>query len=167
MSNFEERYTAWLDGAMNEAERARFEAELPDRAAAEREAAEWRRLRGELRTWMKATPMPHADFVNAQVQTAIRPSTATEAPRRSPAWFPIGRLAWSGAFLLALAAVLSVVLIPRNGGRPTDEQFIAQVVDARATDPKLGAYAFAAPGGKGAVLWLNDAGFIPADEKIH
>lgn len=166
MNNFEERYTAWLDGALDEAERARFEAELPDRDAVLREAEAWRKLRGALREILPATPMPNADFVNRQVQVAIRPAAPAEKPRRESAWFPAGRLAWSGAFLLALAAVLSAVLLPRNGGMPTSEQFIAQVVAARAADPKLGAYAFAAPGGKGAVLWVNDAGFIPADEKI-
>lgn len=167
MNNFEERYTAWLDGALDEAERERFEAELPDREGARREAAEWKRLRGDLRAWMEATPLPHADFVNSQVRAAIRPAVPAEKPRGAAGWFPVGRLAWAGSFLLGAAAVLSAVLLPRNGGMPTNEQFIAQVVEARAADPKLGAYAFAAPGGKGAVLWVNDAGFIPADEKIR
>ncbi len=167
MNNFEERYTAWLDGALDEGESAKFEAGLPDRAAARRDAADWRKLRGDLREALAATPMPHADFVNSQVLAAIRAAAPRGAgPEKGGArWFPVGRLAWTGALLVAVAAGLSFLVLPRNGA-PTSEQFISQVVAARAANPKLGAYAFAAPGGRGAVLWVSDAGYIAADEKI-
>lgn len=169
MNNFEERYTAWLDGALDAAEREKFEAGLPDHAAARVEATEWAKLRGLLRETIVPAPMPHADFLNSQVLAAIHSETPkAESAGASGArnWFSAGRLAWAGAFLLAVAAGLSFVLVPRNGGAPTESQFISQVVDARSSDPKLGAYAFAAPGGKGAVLWVTDAGFIPANERI-
>lgn len=168
MKNFEERYTAWLDGALDEAERESFEATLPDGEAARAEAANWNLLRGLLRESVVPSAMPHADFLNSQVLAAIDrekpPVAAGRATERG--WFSAGRLAWAGAFLLAVAAGLSFVVVPRNGGAPTESQFISQVVDARSSDPKLGAYAFAAPGGKGAVLWVTDAGYIPANERI-
>lgn len=168
MKNFEERYTAWLDGALDETERESFEAALPDGEAARAEAANWKALRGLLRETIVPSPMPHADFLNSQVLAGIEreqpPAVFGRATERG--WLSAGRLAWAGAFLLAVAAGLSFVLVPREGGAPTESQFISQVVDARASDPKLGAYAFAAPGGKGAVLWVTDAGYIPANERI-
>lgn len=165
MSNFEERYTAWLDGALDDAERKKFEAELPDREAALADAAQWRRLGGLMRETLAPAPMPHADFLNSQVLAAIRRETPI-VPTPGRSWFPIGRLAWTGVFLAAVAAVLSWLWAPRDGGMPDEARFISQVVEARSADPKLGAYAFAAPGGKGAVLWVNDAGFIPANERL-
>jgi anti-sigma factor RsiW len=166
MKNFEERYTAWLDGTLDERERAEFEATLPDREEALRDGADWQKLRGLMRETLVPAAMPHADFVNSQVLAAIhRETPAPRPPVKS--WFPVGRLAWSGAFLLALAAVLSAVILPHISRAPGEDQYISQVIAARASDPKLGAYAFAAPGGKGAVLWIQDAGYIPADERIR
>ncbi|MDD5200759.1 MAG: hypothetical protein PHC88_13260 [Terrimicrobiaceae bacterium] len=167
MKNFEEQYTAWLDGVLDGAERTDFEAALPNREAALRDAAEWKTMRGLLRETLVPTAMPHPDFVNNQVLEAIR----RDAPsRREPAkirgWQPVGFLAWTGAALLVLAGALSFLSLSPNEGAPDPDRFISQVIAAHATDPKLGAYAFAAPGGRGAVLWVNDAGYIPANEKI-
>jgi anti-sigma factor RsiW len=167
MKNFEERYTAWLDGQLDEGERREFEAGLPDREAAMKDAGEWRKLRGDLREVVSPATVPHADFLNSQILEAIRRQEPA-APPPSPAaggWFPVRRLAWTGAFLAVVAAVLSWWWAPRNGGMPSEGQFISQVVEARSSDPKLGAYAFAAPGGKAAVLWI-DAGYIPANEQL-
>ncbi len=166
MKNFEERYTAWLDGALDERERAEFEAELPDLAGALRERADWKNLRDLMRETFVPAAMPHADFMNSQVLAAIGREKPAAPPAATP-WFPAGRLAWSGAFLLALAGLLSAVIVPKISHTPGEDQFVSQVIAARAADPKLGAYAFAAPGGKGAVLWVQDAGYIPANERIR
>jgi len=165
MTNFEERYTAWLDGAMDERERERFEAELPDREAALGDAAGWKKLSGFLRESMASKPMPHGDFLNSQVLASIRHETPAP-PRPGKSRFPAGRLAWAGAFLLAAAALLSIFVLPSATRKTSNEQFISQVVKARADRQSPEAYTFAAPGGKGAVLWVGDAGYIPADERI-
>jgi len=165
MKSFEEQYTAWLDGMMDGRERAEFESGLEDRESALREAAGWKKLSGLMRESLVPAAMPHADFVNSRVLAAI--DRETPKPDRAVAgWFPIGRLAWSGAFLLALAAVLTAVLLPRAEKTPDADQFNSRVIAARASDPKQGAYGFVAPGGRGAVLWIQDAGDIPADERI-
>ncbi len=164
MNNFEEQYTAWLDGTMNEAEQREFEAGLPDLAAARADRDGWRNLGALMRESLAPEPMPHAEFLNAQVLAGIR---RDEPPRtRAGGWISIGRLAWSGAFLLAVAGVLSFFTLSSLERRPTNEQFISQVVKARAAAQSPNAYSFAAPGGKGAVLWVDDAGYIPAEERI-
>ncbi|HVE17271.1 MAG TPA: hypothetical protein VNB29_11075 [Chthoniobacterales bacterium] len=165
MKTFEEKYTAWLDGALEERERVEFEASLPDREEALRDREDWGKLRGVIRESLAPEPMPHADFLNGQVLAAIGREQPASRPAR--AWFPVGRLAWSGAFLLAVAAVFSAVILPNITRTPGEDQYISKIIAAHATDPKLGAYAFAAPGGKGAVLWVQDAGYIPANEGIR
>jgi anti-sigma factor RsiW len=165
MKNFEERYTAWLDGAMDAREREEFEAALPDHDAALRDAADWKSLRVLMRESLEPAAMPHGDFLNSQVLESIaREASVTQRPARG--LFPTMRLAWAGAFLLTVAALLSVLIVPNIHRGPTNEQFISQVVKTRAGNQNLGASAFAAPGGKGAVLWVEDAGYIPAEEKI-
>jgi anti-sigma factor RsiW len=165
MKNFEEQYTAWLDGVMDEREREEFEAMLPDREAALRDAADWKSLRGLMRESIVPVAMPHGDFLNSRVLAEIE-SEMPRVPRPARGLFPAMRLAWAGAFLLTLAALLSVFIVPNIRRGPTNEQFISQVVRARAGSQNLGASAFAAPGGKGTVLWVEDAGYIPAEEKI-
>lgn len=163
MKNFEERYTAWLDGVLDEAMQEEFEAKLD--AEAHREAAGWRKLRGLMRESLVPAAAPHADFINSQVLAEIRremPQPARQAPRRS---FGI-RLAWAGASLLTLAIVLSAIILPQVTKPPTADQYISQVIEARSSDPTHSAVAFEAPGGKGAVLWVENAGYIPANEKI-
>jgi anti-sigma factor RsiW len=165
MKNFEERYTAWLDGVMDGPEREAFEAEMPERGAAMDDAAQWKKLRGLLREVVVPEPMPHGDFANNQILTAIRSEMpAPELPSRR--WFPVGRLVWSGGFLLVAAAIVAMVALPSFQQKPTKEQFLSDVVKSRASDHTPGAYTFAAPGGKGSVLWVEDAGYIPADERI-
>jgi hypothetical protein len=44
MKTFEQKWTAWLDGQLSGRELSEFEASLPDKAAAEAEKAEARKL---------------------------------------------------------------------------------------------------------------------------
>mgnify|MGYP001210676412 FL=1 len=165
MKNFEERYTAWLDGELNGEERVAFERELPDRDAAEKDRAEWAKLRGMMRESLAPARMPHADFVNSQVLAEIeRESRAAEA--RQPArrgFLPIGRLAFLGAFLIVLATGLSVLVKPWAGA---SGPLVSEIVETHVANPTLHTYAFQAPGGRGAVLWIEEPGYIPANEKL-
>lgn len=160
MKNFEERYTAWLDGEMDDREREEFEVALD--ADSHQEAAEWRRLRGLLRDVVQPAPMPHADFVNSQVLASIRRELPARPAAPMRGWLLARWLAAAGVFLLVLAAGLSFLVLPqREIGAPGGRDAIVL-----ATNSKFGAVAFAAPGGKGTVLWVNDAGYIPANEGL-
>ena len=46
MNTFEEKWTAWLDGQLSGRELTEFEASLPDKAAADAERAEAKKLGG-------------------------------------------------------------------------------------------------------------------------
>ncbi len=163
MSNFEQRYMEWLDGRPGEKPAGASREPGEDPAAVE--AAEWDRLRGLLRGAMQPAAMPHGEFLNHQVLAAIaREQPAAGAGRG--AWRPLRRLVFAGAMLIFAAAVLGVFTLAEERAHAGGERFISQVIEARSADPKLGAYAFTAPGGKGTVLWIQDAGYIPANEKI-
>jgi anti-sigma factor RsiW len=163
MKNFEERYTAWLDGVLDEAMQEEFEALLD--AQAHQDAAGWKKLRGLMRESLVPAFTPHADFINSQVLAEIHRETPRPKRQETRGTFGI-RLAWAGASLLALAIVLSAIILPQVTKPPTADQYISQVIEARSSDPTHAAVAFEAPGGKGAVLWVENAGYIPANEKI-
>jgi Predicted transmembrane transcriptional regulator (anti-sigma factor) len=161
MKNFEERYTAWMDDALDRDERAAFERALPDPAAAAREREEWLRLRGLMRQALEPARMPHADFVNSRIREAIA-REARPAARSAPRLFPLPRLAFAGGFLVVLACVLSAIIL---SGPAPEAPTVSEIVAAQVRDERNRAYAFEAPG-RAAVLWIDDAGFIPANERL-
>ncbi len=164
MKNFEERHTAWIDGTLDEKERIDFERGIDDLEALRRDREGWRKLGALMRESLSAEAMPHADFVNARVLDAI--GRDAPAPARRPSLFPVRWLAYAGAVLVVSAAVLTGLLLPGNSGAPAGAGYVSQVISARAADPRLSAYAFKAPGGRGTVLWIEHAGFIPGDKSL-
>ncbi|MGC1480332.1 MAG: hypothetical protein WA771_07500 [Chthoniobacterales bacterium] len=169
--SFEERHTAWVDGTMEESEREAFERELPNAAEAERERAGWQALRSRLREAVPTASLPHEDFVNSQVLEAIRQDERrtgeeTKGREESRGLFPLWRMAWGGGALVAIAAVLSGIWIFGNSGGPGNDQLISRVIAAEAQDPAAEAYVFQAPSGRGTVLWIEGAGYIPPTERL-
>ncbi len=170
--SFEERHTAWVDGTLADAEREAFERELTDLPSAERDRDQWRALTARFREEVPAAELRHPDFVNSQVMEAIRRDEAAEARKAGTAetntggFFSVVRLAWSGAFLVAIAAVLSAIFIIGQGGQPVSSQLVSRVIATEARTPGAEAYVFQAPSGRGTVLWIEGAGYIPPTEKL-
>src|SRR6266550_3444036 len=67
MKTFEEKWTAWLDGQLSGRELAKFEASLPDKAAAEVEKADARKLRQLLKQELGARTLTNQEFFSHQV----------------------------------------------------------------------------------------------------
>ncbi len=170
--SFEERHTAWVDGALTDAEREAFERELPDRAEAELGRDQWRTLSARLREAVPAAELRHPDFVNSQVLEAIRREEIAEdrkiesSPATVGGFFSVARLAWAGSFLVAVAAVLSAFFIVGQGEPAMSEQLVSRVIQTDARAPGAEAYVFQAPSGRGTVLWIEGAGYIPPTEKL-
>ncbi len=165
--SFEERHTAWVDGTMDEAERAAFEQELPDVREAMRERDCWLALRDRMREGVPSARLAHGDFVNSQVLAAIereRPVTRSSPERGS--LFPIARLIWAGSFLLVVATVLTGFWMTGDAGGRAEAQFVTRVIEAQSQDPAAEAYVFQAPGGRGSVLWIEGAGYIAPTEQL-
>jgi hypothetical protein len=165
MKNFEEHYTAWIDGTMSAPEQIDFERQLEDRDAANQDRSDARRLGQLLRSALEPGSLRHGDFLNARVIESI--SREERAPVREGAvLFPIRRLVFGGVFCLLAAVALSFVLLPRDGGRMDEAALISQVLSAHSSDPQLYAYSFNVPSAKASVLWISGAEFIPANEPL-
>ncbi|MFZ0710097.1 MAG: hypothetical protein WAM53_08675, partial [Terrimicrobiaceae bacterium] len=75
-------------------------------------------------------------------------------------------LAWLGAAFIFCAGILTVVFLPREGGR-SDSDFISQVVSARAEMPQLSVSEFRVPDERGVVIWIEGADYIPAENSVR
>ncbi len=165
--NFEERHTAWVDGTLDEAERVAFERDLPDVGEATLERDGWVALREQMREAVPPARLLHGDFVNSQVLAAIeRERTETERTPAQRGLFPIARLIWAGSFLLVVAGVLTGAWMTGESATRAEAQFVTRVIEAQAQDPAAEAYVFQVPGGRGSVLWVEGAGYIPPTERL-
>jgi hypothetical protein len=137
MKTFEERYTAWIDGALPEEEKAAFEQEHPDLAGEREQGAALRKL---LREHLSAPKLPNPDFFNSQLLTQIEREQACIAKRKGRrAWFGLPRLAWAG-FGSALAAIaLMFVLVPQERNKDEQNDYVAEVLKTQTNEPGVKA----------------------------
>ena len=107
MKTFEEKWTAWLDDQLSGRELSEFEASLPDKAAAQAEKAEAKKLGELLKRELSAHAMKNEEFFSHQLRERIVQESGEqrqERARRSPtsSWWTIPRLLWAGAASLAV-----------------------------------------------------------------
>lgn len=160
MKNFK-KYLAWQDGAMDARERGRFEAQLSSEERGE--AEQWAAIRQALRA-QETPPLAHPDFLNARVREAIEKSAATSRPPALLSLKPL--LGWSFA-LIAAALLLCVVWLPQEMGTRSEEEFISQVIEARAGTPQMTVSSFRAPDSRGVVIWIEGADYIPPEDPVR
>lgn len=160
MKNFK-KYLAWQDGELGARERARFEAQL---SPGEREEAkQWEAIRGALRA-QDVPPLNHPDFLNARVREAIEKSAT--APRLSPLPSLKPLLGWSFALIFS-ALLLAVLWLPQEMGLRSEEEFISQVIEARAGTPQMSVTSFRAPDSRGVVIWIEGTDYIPPEAPVR
>ena len=101
MKTFEEKWTAWVDGELSDAERAEFEASLDDRVAAEAEKNQAHKLGALLREQLQPRAKGNEEFFHHQLRGRIAAEMKESVPRRATAaresWWTIRRLLWTGA----------------------------------------------------------------------
>jgi len=124
---------------------------------------EWEKTRALLKEHLSVPPLEHPDFVNSRVLEEI--GRAERKPRPAAPLFSLRWLSLAGSMAVLLAVVLTLFWVPRGG--PTEQQFISQVVSARAAAPDLSVSQFEAPGQRGVVLWLDGTEYIPAGETVR
>ena len=169
MKTFEEKWTAWLDGQLTGKELEEFEASLPDRAAAEQEKQETRKLGALLKEQITAPAMTNVEFFHHQLRTQIerdaRPAVQPAARETRASWWTIGRLAWSGAASIALAAVIAFFMMREDniGGR---SGYTEMVINHRL-GPEVSPYAtismFETKEDKVTVLWVEGLQSLPSE----
>jgi anti-sigma factor RsiW len=134
MKTFEEKFTAWLDGALSEEESAAFEKEHP---SIQEEGRDLLKLRSLLKENFGRAELSHPDFFSAQIMAQVE----REAGRRRMGrpWLGLPRLAWGGVASLAAGLALFAVLIPHGDLSNPRTGYVAEVLKAKTVNPKVTA----------------------------
>ena len=165
MKKFEEKWTAWVDGELNEAEKAEFEASLDDRVAAEAERQQTLKLGAFLKEQLQPQPMGNEEFFNYQLRERIAAESGRSPRQTRESWWTIRRLLWTGATSLAIFAICAFFLIREKP--PQDQsQYLTQILNARV-DPKLSPDAtvsiFQTKQDRVTVLWVDGLKSLPSE----
>ena len=168
MKTFEEKWTAWLDDQLSERELLEFEASLPDKAAAQAEKAEAKKLGDLLKRELSAHPLKNEEFFSHQLREKInRESGEQRRARRSPNsnWWTIPRLLWAGTGSLAIFLICTVLVVRQE--RPAEEsQYLTQILNARVdpvVSPNATVSIFEVKQDHATVLWTEGLQTLPAD----
>ena len=170
MKTFEEKWTAWLDDQLSGRELSEFEASLPDKAAAEGEKAEARKLGQLLKRELSAHPLKNEEFFSHQLSERIASESSEqgrERTRRSPtsSWWTIPRLLWAGTASLAVFFICTVLVMRQE--RPAEEsQYLTQILNARVdpvVSPNATVSIFEVKQDRATVLWTEGLQSLPAD----
>jgi anti-sigma factor RsiW len=169
MKRFEEKWTAWVDDQLSEAERAEFEAALEDRAVAEAEKDQAHKLGALLKGQLQPRSMGNEEFFHHQLRSRIAAETKPRAtpprPQLAETWWSIRRLVYLGATSLALFAVCTFFVM-REKPAPEQSQYLTQILNARV-DPGAGQYAsvsiFRTKEDRVTVLWVEGLKSLPSD----
>ena len=170
MKTFEEKWTAWLDDQLTGRELSEFEASLPDKAVAQAEKAEAKKLGELLKRELIAQPLKNEDFFSHQLRQRIVQETGEqnrERARRSPtsSWWTIPRLLWTGTASLAVFLICTLLVMHQE--RPAEEsQYLTQILKARVdpvVSPNATVSIFEVKQDRATVLWTEGLQSLPAD----
>ena len=169
MKTFEEKWTAWVDDELSDAERAEFEASLDDRAAALAEKNQARKLGALLKEELGAPAMGNEEFFHHQLRGRIAAESASSGPPALPAeskgWWTIRRLLWTGATSLAVFAICTFFVM-REQPAPDQSQYLTQILNARVdpgANPNATVSIFQTKQDRVTVLWVDGLKSLPSD----
>jgi hypothetical protein len=167
MKAFEEKWTAWLDGQLSGRDLSEFEASLPDKAAAEAEKADARKLGALLKRELAAPALTNEEFFNHQLREKIRESSVTPSARghKASTWWTIPRLLWTGTASLAVFLIFTVFVV-RDKNPAEESQYLTQILNARVdpvVSPNATVSMFEVKQDRVTVLWTEGLQSLPAD----
>jgi hypothetical protein len=167
MKTFEEKWTAWLDGQLSGRELSEFEAALPDKAAAEAEKAEAKKLGAILKRELGAPALANEEFFSHQLSERIRESGAASAERetRASTWWTIPRMLWTGTASLAVFLIFTIFVM-RDKNPAEESQYLTQILNARVdpvVSPNATVSMFEVKQDRVTVLWTEGLQSLPAD----
>jgi anti-sigma factor RsiW len=167
MKTFEEKWTAWLDGQLSGQELSEFEASLPDKAAAEAEKGDARKLGVLLKRELDVSALTNEEFFSHQLRERIRESSvpSAEGQARGSTWWTIPRLLWTGIASLAVFLVFTVFVI-RDKNPAEESQYLTQILNARVdpvVSPNATVSMFEVKQDRVTVLWTEGLQSLPAD----
>jgi len=133
MKIFEEKFTAWLDGALGGEELRSFESEHP---SIQQEKAEFLRLKRLLRESLHCRKLENPEFFNSQLMEQIRKETAATSVSSLRLFLGLPRLAWGGLCALSVGFALFFMMIPRGDLSDPRAKYVAEALKTRGEDPK-------------------------------
>ena len=170
MKTFEEKWTAWLDDQLSGRELSEFEASLPDKAAAQVEKAEAKKLGKLLKRELSAHPLKNEEFFSHQLRERIGQESGEQPRERArlnptSSWWTIPRLLWVGTGSLAVFLTCTVLVMHQE--RPGEEsQYLTQILNARVdpvVSPNGTVSIFEVKQDRVTVLWTEGLQTLPAD----
>jgi hypothetical protein len=167
MKTFEEKWTAWLDGQLSGRELSEFESSLPDKAAAEAERADAKKLGALLKRVLGAPALTNEEFFSHQLRQRIRESSVPSAEHETKAskWWTIPRLLWTGTASLAVFLIFTIFVM-RDKNPAEESQYLTQILNARVdpvVSPNATVSMFEVKQDRVTVLWTEGLQSLPAD----
>jgi hypothetical protein len=164
MKTFEEKWTAWLDDQLSGPELSDFEASLPDKAAAQAEKADAKKLGELLKHELGAHALTNEEFFSHQLRERIAHENRDSSKGRTAVW-TIPRLLWAGAASLAVFLIFTVAVM-REKNPAEESQYLTQILNARVdpvVSPNASVSIFEVKQDRVTVLWTEGLQSLPAD----
>ena len=170
MKTFEEKWTAWLDDQLSGRELSEFEASLPDKAGAEAEKAEAKKLGELLKRELSAHSLANEEFFSHQLRETITQENrelahANNCHTASSRWWTIPRLLWAGTASLAVFLIFTVAVM-REKNPAEESQYLTQILNARVdpvVSPNATVSIFEVKQDRVTVLWTEGLQSLSAD----
>jgi hypothetical protein len=166
MKTFEEKWTAWLDSQLTGQELTEFEASLPDKAAAEAEKSDARKLGAFLKQELGAQTLSNQEFFSNQLRERIaRENAQPDRLYGRSTWWTIPRLVWTGAASLTLFLICALVVI-REKNPAEQSAYLTQILNMRvdaAVSPNATISVFEAKEDRVTVIWTEGLQSLPSD----
>ena len=170
MKTFEERWTAWLDDQLSGRELSEFEASLPDKAAAQAEKAQAKKLGELLKRELSARPLKNEEFFSHQLRERIVHDSGEQRAERASrtstsSWWTIPRLLSVGTASLAVFLICTI-LVMHQETPPEESQYLTQILNARVdpvVSPNGTVSIFEVKQDRVTVLWTEGLQSLPAD----
>ena len=165
MKTFEEKWTAWLDDQLSGRELSEFEASLPDKASAQAEKAEAKKLRELLKRELNEHVLTNEEFFSHQIRERIARENRQPSRMSASGWWTIPRLLWTGAASLAVFLIFTVAVM-REKNPAEESQYLTQILNARVdpvVSPNATVSVFEVKQDRVTVLWTEGLQNLPAD----
>jgi hypothetical protein len=164
MKTFEEKWTAWLDDQLSGRELSDFEASLPDKATAQAEKDDAKKLGELLKRELGAHALTNEEFFSHQLRERIAQESRDSSKDRT-AVLTIPRLLWAGAASLAVFLIFTVAVM-REKNPAEESQYLTQILNARVdpvVSPNASVSIFEVKQDRVTVLWTEGLQSLPAD----
>jgi hypothetical protein len=166
MKTFEQKWTAWVDGELTGKELADFESSLPDKAAAEAERLNTKKIGALLKEELGAQGLSNEEFFGHQIHERIAREETRSREGGRAGWWTIPRLVWSGATALAIFLIFAIAVV-RERQSSTQSEYLTQILNARvdpSINPNATVFQFETRNdNKVTVLWTEGLQSLPSD----